>query len=221
MIFRQPEPLTASHDTSLFDCGKAPLNQFLQRYALVNQANGSARTFVSLSGGQISGYFGLAAVSAEQAAASSRVSKGLARHPIPMLLLSRLAVDLKAQGNGLGLGLGLGRSLLQSALGKYLQACEVIGARALMVHAIDEAAIGFYQSFGFEPSPVDGLDGATCQSGRDPKFIKRLMARAYPDEPPNPYCRVKREAPSRHPHLPGRQRNAGGFLHLLWLAFCG
>ncbi len=135
----------------MFDCGKAPLNQFLQRYALVNQANGSARTFVSLSGGQISGYFSLAAASAEQAAASSRVSKGLARHPIPMLLLARLAVDLKAQGNGLGLG----RSLLQSALVKYLQACEVIGARALMVHAIDEAAIGFYQSFGFEPSPVD------------------------------------------------------------------
>ena len=217
MIFRQPEPLTASHDTSLFDCGKAPLNQFLQRYALVNQANGSARTFVSLSGGQISGYFSLAAASAEQAAASSRVSKGLARHPIPMLLLARLAVDLKAQGNGLGLG----RSLLQSALGKYLQACEVIGARALMVHAIDEAAIGFYQSLGFEPSPVEGLDGATGQSGLHPKFIKRLMARAYPDEPPNPYCRVKREAPSRYPHLPGRQRNAGGFLHLLWLAFCG
>lgn len=149
MIFRQPEPLTASHDTSLFDCGKAPLNQFLQRYALVNQANGSARTFVSLSGGQISGYYSLAAASAEHAAAPSRVSKGLARHPIPMLLLARLAVDLKAQG------LGLGRSLLQSALGKYLQASEVIGARALMVHAIDEAAIGFYQSFGFEPSPVD------------------------------------------------------------------
>ena len=153
MTFSQPELLTARHETALFDCGKAPLNQFLQRYALVNQANGSARTFVSLSGGQISGYFSLAAASAEQAAASSRVSKGLARRPIPMLLLARLAVDLRAQGNGLGLGLG--RSLLQSALGKYLQACEVIGARALMVHAIDEAAIGFYQSFGFEPSPVD------------------------------------------------------------------
>ena len=149
MLFSQPEPITASHDTSLFDCGKAPLNQFLQRYALVNQANGSARTFVSLSGGQISGYFSLAAASAEHAAVPSRVSKGLARHPIPMLLLARLAVDLNAQGQGLG------RSLLQSALSKYLQACEVIGCRALMVHAIDEAAIGFYQSFGFEPSPVD------------------------------------------------------------------
>lgn len=149
MLFSQPEPLTASHDTLSFDCGKTPLNQFLQRYALVNQATGSARTFVSLSGRQTSGYYSLAAASAEHAAVPLRVSKGLARHPIPMLLLARLAVDLKAQGQGLG------RSLLQSALGKYLQASEVIGSRALMVHAIDEAAIGFYQGYGFEPSPVD------------------------------------------------------------------
>ena len=149
MVFSQPELLAASHDTLLFDCGKAPLNQFLQRYALVNQANGSARTFVSLSGGQISGYYSLAAASAEHAVVPARIRKGLARHPIPMLLLARLAVDLKAQGQGLG------RSLLQSALGKYLQASEVIGCRALMVHAIDEAAISFYQSYGFEPSPVD------------------------------------------------------------------
>ena len=151
MLFSQPEPLTASHDTLSFDCGKAPLNQFLQRYALVNQATGSARTFVSFSRGQINGYYSLAAASAEHAAVPPRISKGLARHPIPMLLLARLAVDLKAQGNGLGLG----RSLLQSALSKYLQASEVIRSRALMVHAIDEAAIGFYQSYGFEPSPVD------------------------------------------------------------------
>ena len=149
MPFSQPEPLAASHNTASFDCGKAPLNQFLQRYALTNQATGSARTFVTLSGAQVFGYYSLAAASAEHACVPSRVSKGLARHPIPMLLLARLAVDVKAKGQGLG------RSLLQSALAKYLQASEVIGARALMVHAIDEAAIGFYQSYGFESSPVD------------------------------------------------------------------
>lgn len=149
MRFSQPELLTSNHDTALFDCGKAPLNQFLQRYALANQANGSARTFVTLSGAKISGYFSLAAASAEYAAAPTRISKGLARHPIPVLLLARLAVDQSAQGQGVG------RSLLQSALSKYLQAAYVIGCRALMVHAIDESAIGFYQGYGFEPSPVD------------------------------------------------------------------
>ena len=74
MLFSQPEPLAASHDTVSFDCGKAPLNQFLQRYALVNQATGSARTFVSLSGGQTSGYYSLAAASAEHAFVSDRKS---------------------------------------------------------------------------------------------------------------------------------------------------
>lgn len=149
LVFSQPEPLDASHDTQAFDCGAAPLNQFLQRYALANQANGSARTFVTLAQGQVMGYYSLAAASVEHAAVPQRVSRGLARHPIPMLLLARLAVDVRAQGKGLG------RSLLQSALLKYLQACEVIGCRALMVHAKDEAAVRFYQGYGFEPSPLD------------------------------------------------------------------
>ena len=81
MVFSQPEPLAASHDTPSFDCGKAPLNQFLQRYPLVNQATGSARTFGSFSRGQISGYFSLAPASAEHAFVPPRISKGLARRP--------------------------------------------------------------------------------------------------------------------------------------------
>lgn len=151
LVFSQPELLAATHDTQSFDCGTAPLNQFLQRYALANQTNDSARTFVTVAQAQVYGYYSLAAASAEHAAVPARVGKGLARHPIPMLLLARLAVDVRAQGRGVG------RSLLQSALLKYLQACEVIGCRALMVHAKDEAAVRFYQGYGFEPSPVDAF----------------------------------------------------------------
>ena len=152
LVFGQPVPLDSSHATQAFDCGAAPLNLFLQRYALVNHANGSARTFVTLTPGPVLGYYSLAAALAEHAAVPQSVinaSQGLARHPIPMLLLARLAVDVRAQGRGVG------RSLLQSALLKYLQACEVIGCRALMVHAKDEAAVRFYQGYGFEPSPID------------------------------------------------------------------
>ena len=149
LVFSQPQLLESHHNTLTFDCGVTPLNQFLQRYALANQANGSARTFVTLAQGQVFGYYSLAAASVEHAVVPQRVSKGLARHPIPMLLLARLAVDVQAQGKGVG------RSLLQSALLKYLQACEVIGCRALMVHAKDEAAARFYEGFGFESSPVD------------------------------------------------------------------
>lgn len=149
LVFRTPELLATTHDTHAFDCGAEALNQFLQRYALANQTNGSARTFVTAVRGEVFGYCSLAAASVEHAAVPVRVSKGLARHPISMLLLARLAVDVRAQGQGVG------RSLLQSALLKYLQACEVIGCRALMVHAKDDAAERFYQGYGFEPSPVD------------------------------------------------------------------
>ena len=149
LVFSQPELFAATHNTEVFDCGVAALNQFLQRYALTNQANGSARTFVTLAQGQVLGYYSLAAASVEHAAVPPRISKGLAHHPVPMLLLARLAVDIRAQG------CGVGRSLLQSALLKYLQACEVIGCRALMVHVKDEAAMRFYQGYGFTPSPID------------------------------------------------------------------
>ena len=149
LVFSPPELLAASHATQDFDCGAAALKHFLQRYALANQANGSARTFVTQARGQVFGYYSLAAASVEHAQVPTRVSKGLARHPVPMLLLARLAVDVRAQGQGVG------RSLLQNALGKYLQACEVIGCRALMVHAKDESAVRFYQSYGFASSPID------------------------------------------------------------------
>jgi GNAT superfamily N-acetyltransferase len=155
LVLSHPELFTALHNIEQFDCGTPALNAFLQRYALTNQANGSARTYVTVATSAASkpvvGYYSLAAASAEPASTTARVSKGLAKHPIPMLLLARLAVDQTAQG------IGVGRSLLQSALQKYLQAAEVIGCRALMVHAKDTAAVAFYQRYGFESSPVDAF----------------------------------------------------------------
>jgi GNAT superfamily N-acetyltransferase len=71
------------------------------------------------------------------------------RHPIPLLVLARLAVHIKAQGRGVGSG------LLLDALGRTLQVADIIGVRALAVHAKDDQAITFYQHFGFTPSPTD------------------------------------------------------------------
>lgn len=149
-----PVLLDNTRETQAFDCGAAALNLYLQRHALASQSNGSARTYVTTplaSAGQVMGYFSLAAASAAHEAVPDRVRQGLARYPIPMLLLARLAVDKSAQGQGVG------RSLLQSALQKYLAAVEVIGARALLVHAKDQAAANFYLGYGFEPSPLDAF----------------------------------------------------------------
>ena len=147
---RGPEPLTEAHEVSGFDCGSEALNGFLHRHALQNQRNQSARTYVALRGAtQVVGYYSLAAASAEYEAVPPRIAKGLARHPIPLALLARLAVDRTEQGAGIGAG------LLKDALKRFLQAQSIIAARALVVHAKDEQAAAFYRHFGFTPSPLD------------------------------------------------------------------
>jgi GNAT superfamily N-acetyltransferase len=147
---RGPEVLTEAHDCSAFDCGNDALNRFLKRHALNNQRNQSARTYVALRGEtRVVGFYTLAAASAEFDVVPPRLAKGLARHPIPLALLARLAVDLTEQGAGLGCG------LLKDSLKRFLQAQAIIGARALVVQAKDERASEFYQHFGFLPSPID------------------------------------------------------------------
>ncbi|MGQ0568597.1 MAG: GNAT family N-acetyltransferase [Armatimonadota bacterium] len=145
------EPLTAAHDTSDFDCGKPELTDWLRRYALVNHRARTARVFVVHRGRRVVGYYALAASSVERQEAPERVRKGLARHPIPVILLARLAVDQREQGKSLG------AALLKDALTRAASAADEIGARAVLVHAKDEEARAFYERFDFEPSPTDPL----------------------------------------------------------------
>jgi GNAT superfamily N-acetyltransferase len=146
-----PVPLEANHDLCAFDCGTPALNEYLKKYALMNQRNLSARTYVATRGQRVGGYFTLAAGSANREETPPRVARGLARHPIPIILLARLAVDRGEQGKGVGAG------LLKDALARAAQASELIGCRAVLVHAKDQGAKAFYQRFGFEPSPIDEL----------------------------------------------------------------
>lgn len=82
---------------------------------------------------------------------STRVAKGLANHPVPVILLTRLAVDKTEQGNELG------KAILKDALHRIATAADIVGARAVLVHAIDADAAAFYMRFGFESSPDDDL----------------------------------------------------------------
>jgi GNAT superfamily N-acetyltransferase len=95
------------------------------------------------------GFYSLAAAAVEAASAPSRVGKGLAKHPIPLTLLARLAVDKAEQGSGLG------SALLKDAFKKFLLAQEIVASRALLVHAKDEEAARFYRRYGFEASYID------------------------------------------------------------------
>lgn len=143
--FLRPRLLTSSDAVTGFDCGVEELNRCLQRHAYQAQAGDGARSYVSQSGSDIAGYYTLAYGSVEFGAAPSRVTKGLARHPVPVMLLARLAVDRKFAGQGLG------KELLRDALLRTLAAADIAGLRAVVVDAKDEAAKGFYEKFHFEP----------------------------------------------------------------------
>lgn len=145
------EPLDASHDLASFDCGDASLNRFLQRYALPNQRANASRTYVALDGSVVVGFHVLVVGEVAADAAAERLRKGLARHPVPVMVLARLAVARTYQGRGLGAG------LLKDAIRRTLAAADIAGIRALVVHAKDERAADFYAHFGFRPSPTDPL----------------------------------------------------------------
>lgn len=146
---KPPSLLTKDHDRSSFDCGVPALNDYLKKYALQNQKKHAARTYVATRGDRIVGYYSLAYGSVSLEEAPQSVKSLLPRHPVPVILLARLAVDSTEQGHGLG------PALLKDALLRTVQAAEIAGLRAMLVHAKDDAAKRFYQKFGFEPSPID------------------------------------------------------------------
>jgi GNAT superfamily N-acetyltransferase len=101
--------------------------------------------------GEVIGYYSLSTASVEHEQAPERAKKGLARHPVPVIPIARLAVDHTWQGKGLG------AALLLDALRRVVSAADIVGIRAVLVHAKDEAAKRFYQHFDFDPSPVDPM----------------------------------------------------------------
>jgi GNAT superfamily N-acetyltransferase len=145
------EKLRRDHGVDGFDGGREELNRFLIRFALTNQRAGAAQTYVGLAGDTVVGYDSLAVGEVAFDDAPQRLSKGLARHPIPIMLLARMAVGTAWQGRGIGAG------LLKDAMRRTLQAADIAGIRALAVHARDEPARSFYEHYGFMPSPSDPL----------------------------------------------------------------
>lgn len=141
------ELLAPNHELSEFDCGKhASLNDWLKRFARMNQASGDTRTYVVHRECRVVGYYSLAPGSISRREATVRASKS-APEPVPIVLLARLAVDKQEQGQGIG------SALLKDALQRAYAGAEIIGGRAVLVHAIDAEAAAFYQKYGFESCP--------------------------------------------------------------------
>ena len=148
---RRVEKLRPDHPTENFDCGREELNRYLHRFAWQNQQAGAAQTYVGLAGDAVIGYYTLAVGHVSREEAPERLTKGLARHPVPIMLLARLAVDRRWQGQGAG------SALMKDAMLRTLQAADIAGIRAFAVHAKDEDARRFYLKFDFIPSPSDPM----------------------------------------------------------------
>lgn len=146
----RPVALTSDHDTREFDSGQPALDEWLRSRAHKNEKAGASRTFVMTMPGarKVVGFYSLAASAVRLADAPGSIRRNMP-DPIPVILLGRLAVARTYQGTGLG------RVLLQDCVWRVLRASDAVGIRALLVHAIDETARGFYRRFGFVESPVD------------------------------------------------------------------
>jgi GNAT superfamily N-acetyltransferase len=145
------EKLARHHAVDDFDCGEAALNQFLSKFAFPNQQANASQTYIGLADNTIVGFYTLVFGEVSYDDAPERLKKGLARHPVPLMLLARLAVDQQWQGKGVGSG------LLKDAMSRTMQAADIGGVRALAAHAKDDNARTFYEHFGFIPSPTDSL----------------------------------------------------------------
>lgn len=146
----QPAKLSAAHDLSVFDSGEPPLDEWLRRRALQNEASGASRTYVVCTGTRVVGYYTLAVGAVAHAGAPRRIRRNMP-DPLPVMILGRLAIDKAFQRRGIGAG------LVRDAILRTMHAAEIAGIRAILVHAISAAAKRFYEGFGFVASPVDPL----------------------------------------------------------------
>jgi len=151
MKLHGPQPLTADHQLNTFNCGETSLDEWLKRRALLNQSNGASRTFVVVDESQlVMGYYALAAGAVHHQDTTRSIRQNMP-DPIPVMVLARLAVDIRTQGMQLGAG------LLRDAVDRSLAVAKNTGVRALLVHALHERAKQFYLYFGFQASPVHPL----------------------------------------------------------------
>lgn len=146
--FSPPEKLSSNRDCTRFDCGEPTLDDWLKRRAMQNEESGASRTYVVCMEQRVVGYYALAVGAIAHVAAPGRGRRNMP-DPVPVMVIGRLAVDQTCQGQAIG------PALLRDAVLRTLQAAEIAGIRAILLHAISERAKRFYENWGFISSPMD------------------------------------------------------------------
>jgi len=135
-------------ETSAFDCGDAPLNNYLQLHAWTNQAKSSIGvTYVAVdetAPRTVLGYFTLAAASVPNEAFPKKYARGLPHYDLPLILLARLAVDRRFAGRGTG------HAVISEAFRISLRVADEVGCRCIVTDAYPHR-VSWYTQFGFVP----------------------------------------------------------------------
>jgi GNAT superfamily N-acetyltransferase len=140
-------PITQAHEVGDFACGRVELDEFLRHRALKTEGK-TARTYVVCQGATVVGFYAIAMGSVQRGQAPGKLRRN-APEQLPVAILARMGVDTRLKGHGLG------RALIKDALQRMLQASTIIGARAVLVHAIDEEVRPFCLKYGFVAYPAD------------------------------------------------------------------
>ena len=140
----EPESFAEGHDVAHFASGVPAIDSWLRNMARLNETQGGARTYVVCEGERVVGFYSLAANAVERRRLPSRVGRNMPE-PVPVILLGQLAVDTRYQGRGLGV------ALLADAVKRSVAATDIVGARSMVVQALDDRARAFYERFGFRP----------------------------------------------------------------------
>jgi GNAT superfamily N-acetyltransferase len=141
------ERLADYQERAEFSCGQVSLDRFIREQAGQYERRGLGRTYVALEKGgrRVVAYYTLAASATDVRSLPEKARKKLPKHPIPVILLGRLAIDQTVQGRGLG------GELLVDAFKSTALAADIVGVFAIIVSAIDDSAQRFYEKFGFVP----------------------------------------------------------------------
>jgi GNAT superfamily N-acetyltransferase len=150
MTLAAPHPIDETHHLGVFDSGVPVLDDWLKRRAKSNQASGASRTYVVCENQRVVAYYALASGAVEIGITTGRVRRNMP-DPVPVVVLGRLGVERSFQRHGLG------RALVRDAAKRVLQAADIVGIRAIIVHAISPEAKAFYLALGLEASPLQPM----------------------------------------------------------------
>lgn len=143
-----PARLSAGHRFDSFDCGQPSLNDWIREHAGISEGR-TVRTYVVCEGDDVVGYYCIASGSVERGALPGEIKRARGTpNQVPVAIIGRLARDLRYRGTGLG------QDLLRDALLRIIDASETIDVRAILVHALDEAAAKFWAEAEFQEYPI-------------------------------------------------------------------